>query len=270
MVSFLTARRAAFVLPLALTLVVLSTSCGGGGSTGPGHKSEDEVDLVVIAFSHAGRTDVYRNQPVTLTFNAPPKKSSVSERTVQVRTGPNLKTVAHGRFFVDGNMVTFDPRQDEEDIRNKIVINPNPFGYLPVATYQVLVVGPPIVKRVTNKVGDGTISEFFSTFRTVDAYMPELIQPNFIGDVEHGRDDKLAFIPEQDPDGEVRQDSRVTIIFDEPMDPATMDAGTTIIVRNETLTAQFGLEVLVPGTMSGDVSATKWTFESVRFRPGSL
>jgi len=128
MVSSHTARRAAFALPLALAIVLLASACGGGGSSGPGHKSEDEIDLVVVSFSHAGRTDVYRNQPVVLTFNVPVKRSSVTDRTIQVRTGPNLRTVAKGRYEIDGNEVTYNPTLDQELLRNREVINDNPFG----------------------------------------------------------------------------------------------------------------------------------------------
>ena len=371
MVRLLTARRAALVLPLLGALLLVATSCGGGGG-GDAGKDPDEDDLVAISFSHAERTDVYRNQPVTITFNVPVKKSTVSDRTIQVRTGPNLKTVAMGRFHVDGNQVVFDPRQVQQDLRTQTIIGPHPFGYNPLATYQVLVLGPPTpaVKMVKSKAGKKVVQEFFATFRTIDEYMPELTQPRYTGDIYEGDDasiltaygtgavditvegdaslwhetdlsqtgdgdhdvtgyvnnrttgelmrygsitvepdpsdssgesklstlhvpedgreisrgsdvsegpglpgsagqtleetaiSTLVFLPLQNPDRRVRQDSLLILVFDEPIDPASVDPGTTVIVRNETLTQQFGTEILVPGTASYDASATRWTFES--------
>ena len=80
MVRTLTARRAALVFPLLGALLLVVASCGGGGG-GDAGKDDDENDIVVISFSHDGRTDVYRNQPVTVTFNVPVAGGSVSDRT---------------------------------------------------------------------------------------------------------------------------------------------------------------------------------------------
>ena len=221
------ARRAGIVVPLLAVLIFAATSCGGGGA-GPGDKTEDQIDLICVSFSHAGRTDVYRNQPLTFTFNTLVKKSTVSDRTIQVRTGPALQTEAHGRYHVDGNIVTFDPAESEQQLRKRTIVNPHPFGFDPLATHQVLVVGPPTVKRLTNLSDKGVIAEYFSTFRTIDEYMPEMVQPRFIGDVDNQRPDKLAFSPAQDPDGEILQDSLIVLIFDEAIDPATVDPEETV------------------------------------------
>jgi hypothetical protein len=268
------ARRGVLVLILAACLVTAIGACGGGGGSSGQKTTDATTPLVVVGFSHANRTDVYRDQSITLVFNATVDPDTVSNRTIQVRTGPNQSTEAPGSYEIDGNRVTFDPQWAEVDLRGTKLVNPNPYGWEPVASYQVLVVGPPLAKRVTNLSGRGVMDEFFTSFRTTEQYTPRFERPRF---------SNLSFLPVQDPTQPVEQDSQIVFEFEGPksadeslsvtaIDPATMDPGITVVIE-KTLVDDDGNYIdlngqgnpiwsPVTGTFRGSTDGLRWAFES--------
>ncbi len=259
MLRALSSRRRWASMASLLALALVGSACGGGGSKA----SDDGKDLVVMYFSHAGRTDVFRNQMVDIVFNVAVKTSSVSERSIRISGGPNGQTPARGRLLVNGNVVTFDPTLARVDLTNRTVFEPNPFGFEALSSFQLTVSADPNEPRVQNSLGEPINTEFFTSFQTNDEFVPELRQPLYVGNVSNGMPGELDFSPKPDPTtGLVDQAALIIIEFDEPIDPATMDAGVTVIVRNEDLSAQFGRDELIPGTFKSDLTATRWTFES--------
>lgn len=232
---------AAGALPLA--------GCGGGsGAPGGRPGSPNDDDLAVAFFSHGSRTNVYRDQRLEIRFTAPVKKSTVSDRTIQIRTGPSLQTAVEGALIVDGNRVIFDPTlsQHRYEQLGEGASPDRPYGFEPLAQHQVFIPAPPVAKTLTNRAGSPIVSQFVATFTTGEGYNPELISPEFIGINGSGA---LGFVPDRNDDGSVPFDAQIAIEFSEPMDPGSLIPASTVIVSNEDVLDFTGKPIPIPGTI---------------------
>jgi len=252
-----TARILRDVPLLALAaLVVLAAGCGGGSSGGGG---KADRDLRVIEFNVDGRTDVYRNEPIEVRFSAAVKRRSVDGRTIRVLTGPNLLTLVEGAYLVDGNRVVFDPTrtQTRVDLDGHTAEADRPFGFDASADHRVYVPGPPRPETVENRAGRGILGEYVGTFRTSDLYLPEQEPPEFTG---VGGAGGLGFRPEPAAGDPVAYDAEIVLEFSEPILPASMDAGSTVLVRNLDVLDFLGRPIEVPGTLAPEADGRTWVF----------
>ncbi|MHC4860386.1 MAG: Ig-like domain-containing domain, partial [Planctomycetota bacterium] len=252
---------------LAIVFAALLVSCGGhsGGSKG---KPNNE-DLAVTYFSHGGRTDVYRNDVLEVRFTAPIKWKSISDRTFRVLTGPNLLTPEAGALELDGNRILFHANRTNEgyhrdgrDDPGQSIPPDKPFGLESLSNYQIFIPGPPDLKTLQNKAGRPIVKSFFSSFQTSDLYIPELEPPEFIGIDGTGQ---LGFIPDLIFDDVIQEwvvafDAQVVLQFSEVIDPATMDPGSTLLVRNEDVLDGLGRPIEVPGTLKPSRDGTRYFF----------
>jgi hypothetical protein len=269
--------RLLFTLALAGLVAAPLLGCGGGASGTPAN-----ADLIVTYFNVPNRTDVYRNQPLELRFSAPLDPASVNDRTIRVRTGADLATPVSGALIVDGNKVIFDPTRSQVQVDRLGPDAPEdqPFGYDALADYQVIVPGPPDLKTLKNLAGRPILSSWFATFSTSDSYLPELVQPKFVGVNDSGN---LGYDPEPpagagiDPvDGqtEVPYDSQIIMVFSEPIAPESMDPTKSVLVENldvrepNTPPTPF-VPARVPGTLRSSSDGRTWTFvPSFSYGPG--
>jgi hypothetical protein len=253
-------------------MIIPLAACGGGGGTGGQAGKKNNDDLVVTFFNLASRTDVYRNGILKVSFSAPVKKKSLSDRTFRVLTGPALKTPVSGALMLGGTYglpgndktVYFDPTRSQIQVDRHsektpldLIKRDQPFGFEALANHQIWIPAPPITKTLTNQVGAPIIDEFLSNFTTSEEYAPELVQPNFIGLNGSG---KLGFIPDQNDDGSVAFDATVIIEFDEPIAQASMNPGVTVKVKNEDVLDFLGRPIDVPGTLQPSNDGLRYHF----------
>jgi hypothetical protein len=269
-----TPARLLALLALALAAGLPLAGCGGGAAGTPA-----DDDLIVVYFNVGGRTDVYRNQKLELTFSAPVDPATIGDRTIRVLTGPNLATPAEGALVqVDGNKVIFDPThsQAEVDRAGPDAPKDRPFGFSALTNHQLYIPGPPVLKTLTNLAGDPIRETFVSSFTTGEEYIPELVQPRFIGTDGKGA---LGFDPPVRPgsiidptDGptEVPFDASILLVFSEPIAPESMDPGVSVIVHNMDETEPVvGGPLRVPGTLKPSVDGRTYAFvPSFSYGPG--
>jgi hypothetical protein len=224
------------LLPAAVILAVLPlvTSCsGGGGGSGSGTLFIESVDV-------AGRTDVERNRPITVTFNSPIDPETLSVAGFQIRAGT---AIYQGRVVVDGNIVRFYPTILAGDPNDYTPDNNPPINGIgfPAATkFQLVILGnSPLSTR--NKRGRSLTQSFSSTFSTGSGFLPEsppvapriAALPTFnqvprnIASSPDTRDPNRA--PEFDP-----SNVRVTLQFTEVMDPGLFNPFLTFSIANVT------------------------------------
>jgi hypothetical protein len=261
------------ILAIAATVALPVLGCGGGAAGTPAND-----DLIVTYFNMNGRTDVYRNQPLELRFSAPVKASSVSDRTIRLLTGTSLQTPVTAALIVDGNKVTIDPTRTQAQVDRSGPDAPmdHPFGYDALANFQLYIPGPPNLKTLTNLAGDSIRAEYVATFSTGENYLPELIQPKFVGVDGKG---SLGFDPSPaagspiDPtDGqtEVPYDAHILLAFSEPMAIESMQVNKSVQVedldRQQPVT---GGPLKVPGTLRPSVDGRTFSFvPSFSYGPG--
>lgn len=260
-------RWSLFTFALLAAVAPLVIGCGGS-STGQKGTPNNE-DLAVTYFSHTARTDVYRNSVLELRFTAPVKWKSATNRTIRVLTGPNLLTPEAGALQVDGNIVYFYPTRTHEafhrDGRNlpgKSILPDKPFGFESLANYQLFIPGPPTLKTLQNKAGRSIVKGYFSSFQTSELYEPELEPPWYIGIDGTGQ---LGFSPPMKFDETLQEwvvpyDAQILIQFNEVIDPASMDPGTSVLVQNQDVLDSFGRPIDVPGTLKPSRDATMYSF----------
>ena len=262
------------LLAVVLTVGLPLAGCGGGAA---GTSADD--DLIVVYFNVGGRTDVYRNQKLELTFSAPLNPATLDERTIRVLTGPNLATPVEGALVrVDGNKVTFDPTrsQAEVDRAGPTVAADRPFGFLALTNHQLYVPGPPILKTLTNLAGDPIRESFVSSFTTGEDYIPELVQPRFLGTDGKGA---LGFDPPVRPGSIIDPsegpnlvpfDASILLVFSEPIAPESMDPGVSVIVHNlDEIEPVVGGPLRVTGTLKPSVDGRTYSFvPSFSYGPG--
>lgn len=262
--------RTAELSAAGLAAVLLLAACGGGGGGGTGDPSfrGNPPPLKVVAVN-ADRKDAWeRNAPIEFRFSAPLSKASLKPGVIDKAIQISIVT-ASGKIAAKGSF-SF-PIEKGKEVRTKLVFDPtrtkasddlscadNPFGFQPLTTYDISVPAPPrSTKFLTATNGKPIIEAFDSFFTTGEKYAREITQPRYVGSDGQG---SLSFDPPRFLNGEVPYNSRIQIIFDEPMDPNSFENGNSIIIRNETLSTLQGQTVLVPGTFSTDVCGRTWKF----------
>ena len=244
------AISAAFLLGLS-TLV----ACGAGNNETKA--SNDPVEIVLVRMEPAdGESSVPRNRVVRLYFNTLVLPNSVTDQSIQLRTGGTFQTRPEGSFLVNGEIVEFDPTVTRAG-------GPNAAGFPAGGQIQVIV---PILtpgstepannfvqnvegNPVTTSAGDNTI-----VFTTGSGWIdPVSGPPGVLG---------LEFTPAPNTANQVSPYAAVTVIFDEPMNPSSILLGNNIFLTNNTDTSnlyQFG----VPSITFADGSLTRFTFDPV-------
>jgi hypothetical protein len=255
-----------------LLVTLLAAACGnagGGGTSNP----ENPADLKVIYCSANRRDEWKRNEPVELWFSAPLSKSALSEGTIERAIQISIVT-SNGRIAARGSfgfVIENEGTPNQKTRLDRVRFNPtatsaaaglgcadNPNGFLPLQTYDIHIPTPSTSKKYLKAVDGSAIIEGYDTFFTTGTgYVREIAQPRFIGTDGQGT---LGFDPVRKLNGEVVYNARILMVFDEAMDPLSFEQGNTIKVRNDTLSALQGSEVLVPGTFESDLCGRTWRF----------
>jgi len=251
-------------------LGLLLVSCGGGGSGG-GESGSGER-LAVLSFSHAGRSDTYRDAPLRIDLTAAVRRSSVTVSAVQLLSGDNLRTPVPGAFIRGGDhglpggrdVLWFDPTRRQATVdrfpRKKALDSipmDLPFGMAEQAQHRLEVSGPMTGDSLEDRAGRPIVKRYAAEFTTGGQYTPEDVPPEFIG--FDGSAD-LAFVPPRAADGLVEYDAKIVLEFDEPIHPAAMEPGSTVHVRNLDVLDYLGGPIPIPGTFTPSTDGRTWTF----------
>ncbi len=208
--------------------------------------------LFMTSFVQHGRIDVRRNEGLVFKFSAYPKKNSVDDRSIRIgAVTPSGVRPAIGALRVKGRKVIFDPTQtqrsfDESKKKNSTVTCKDNFlGFDAFQDYSVEIPGPPELAVLKNLRRERIKQGFTGSFRSNGTYNdPVPGQPRFVGDFGTG---KLGFSPPRSGStGLVDEDALVIIEFSEPMDPATLDPSSSVIVTRTAIGEQ------VPGFIRVD------------------
>lgn len=194
--------------------------------------------FVLTSFVQRGRTDIHRNGVLEFRFSAPLRRKTVDERTLQVNELiPAGRRPAVGARIVTGNVVRFDPTRTQPNY--DAVLLPNStvterdhiLGFSGGAAFEIRL--PAGADRSTLRAKDGRrlARPYGSSFRTNLLYDDPIPgQPSFVGD--HGTG-LLAFDPPREAaSGGVDPGSSIVLEFSEPIDPASMRLGDTVIVQH--------------------------------------
>ncbi len=236
----------------------LTTSCSGGGVAAREMVLVEFllVDRSLRPVSPTGTEDLARNAQILFVFSEIVNANTVTQQTIQIRYGPTFQSVPEGSFSVNGNQVRFDPTVTAQG-------QPNPYGFRPVERYSVDI--PNFEEQdqvVENADFDPNLTTFFTSYRTSDGFLRELIPPEILD---------VFFIPDPDPlTKNIPGNGILAFLFTEPMqigsfiqgpsDDSGPDVNTTIDVRYtpgdqiniDNLVANFA----VPGTFSQNAAAT--------------
>jgi hypothetical protein len=203
--------RAARTLGVAAAALVAlaATSCGGGDSVPARQMALIEflfVDRALNPTQPTGTQNLPRNAQILMIFSEEVNPATVDTQTIQIRFGPQFQSVPVGSFSVDGNSVRFDPTVTAQG-------EPNPFGLQAETQYSVGVPNFEEQPRVVeNRNHDPLLTTFFTSFKTSDDYLRELVPPEVL---------RVFFVP--DPDaltGQVPGNGSMAFEFSEPMDPS--------------------------------------------------
>jgi hypothetical protein len=264
-------RLAAAVL--ALGVAFGSAACGDAtnGAKSERAPGETPLPLKVLFCDVANRDDVARNQVLEIRFSAALSKVSMRPDIIARAVVVGIVTPS-GRIPAQGTLRhPLDKKGNE--MRDRLVFDPtitdagaallchdNPFGFDPLTTYTVEIPTPTTsTKFLTGTDGRPITEAYDAFFTTTDTYIRELPveQPRFTGTDGQGT---LGFTPVRKISGEVPYNARVEVVFNEAMDPASFEIGTTISIRNDTLSTLQGSTVLVPGTFGPDPCGKTWSF----------
>jgi len=238
----------------AFALMALSlASCGAGDNETPASNDPKEIALVRIEPAD-GESSVPRNRVVRLFFNTLVLPGSVTDQSLQVRTGGTFQTRPEGSFLVNGEIVEFDPRVT-------VAGGPNAAGFPAGAQIQIVVPlftegsNEPQINFIQNvegnairaASGDNTI--VFTTGAGWDDAVPG--PPGAL---------RLDFTPGPNTVGQVRPDAAVTLVMDEPLDPSSVLLGRNVFLTNNTDTSPFYKQG-VPSITFADGSLTRFTFQ---------
>jgi len=240
----------------AYALLGLSViSCGGGNNETPASNDPKEIALVRIEPAD-GESSVPRNRVVRLYFNVLVLPSSVTDQSLQVRTGGTFQTRPEGSFLVNGEIIEFDPRVTVSGGANAagfpagaqiqiVVPLDSPGSNEPDVNFLQNVEGNPI----TQASGDNTI-----VFTTGAGWIDTVPGPP--GAL------RLDFTPQKNTAGQVRPDAAVTLVMNEALDPSSVLLGRNVFLTNNTSTSPFYKQG-VPSITFADGSLTKFTFQPV-------
>ncbi len=225
---------------LALAFVLQSiTGCDGGGGGGGGG-SNDGGTLDLMAFDQQDRTDVARNQSLTLHFSANIDPDSVSIEGFQVRAGID---VVQGRVEVRGSTITFYPTVlpgDRNDYNPPNNPQMNGVGFRASARFQVVGLGGSPFS-IKTRSGRPLQASFDLNFMTDNHFLPET--PNVPPHLVEGP----TFFPEPvanpngDPSGPPNDPNLpvfdptnlgISFRFSEPMNPGPLNPFVTFTIVN--------------------------------------
>ena len=91
-------------MSLAALLALFAVSCGAGNNETPASADPKEIALVRMEPAD-GESSVPRNRVVRMFFNTTVLPESVTDQSIQVRTGGTFQTRPQGKFLVNGNIV---------------------------------------------------------------------------------------------------------------------------------------------------------------------
>ena len=254
---------------LGPTLLLAAGGGGGGSGTSTPPDYSNPPPLKVLSVSVNRKDDVVRNEPVEIRFSAPVPKKFVKDPTLIAKAVRIDIVTSAGRIPAKGSFAFAQVRG--EDDQTRLIFDPtrtvatdsstcadNPFGFLPLTTYDISIPAPPSSTKFLTGVDGKPIIESYDTFFTTgEGYIREYVQPRYVGVDGQG---SLSFDPPRFINGEVPYNARVNIVFSEALDPNSFELGNTISVVNETLTAIQGTTVLVPGTFTTDICGQTWRF----------
>ena len=207
--------RFALVL-FACAVALPATSCAGDNNGAANPMSLVEfllVDEALQPTAPTGALSLPRNARLLMVFSELVNPATTTTQTIQVRHGPSLSTIPTGSYRVQGNSVVFDPTISAAG-------QPNPFGFLPVTQYQVVIPGFDEFDGdavVENLDFDPNVTTFKTSFTTGDGFLRELVPPEVV---------RVYFIPARDElTRNVPGDGIMAIEFNEAIDPASLFLG---------------------------------------------
>lgn len=230
------------------------SGCSGDSQTPAEY---DPIELALVRVVPAdGESSVPRNRLVRMEFNTTVLPSSVHDQSIKIRTGGTFQIRPDGAFLVSANIIEFDPRVTTAGGANAIGFPAGaqvlveiplfvPGSFEPMINYLQNIEGNPIVYAS----GDNKVT--FATGSTWEDPVPG--PPGVLG---------LDFVPSPNDLGQVPSDAAVTVIFDEPIDPATVILGKNIFLTNNTETSPI-FQQGVPSVTFFDGSLTRFTFMPV-------
>jgi hypothetical protein len=243
-------------MPVVLGLAALLLSgCSAGNNETPASNDPKEIALVRIEPAD-GESAVPRNRVVRLHFNGLVLPSSVTDQSLQVRTGGTFQTRPEGSFLVNADIVEFDPRVTTAGGANAAgfpagsqiqVTLPlfTPGSNEPAINFMQNVEGNPI----TVAAGDNTI-----VFTTGSGWIDPVSGPP--GAL------RLEFTPGLNAQGQAHPRAAVTVVANEPLDPSSVLLGTNIFLTNNTDTSPL-FQRDIPSITFADGSLTRFTFQPV-------
>jgi hypothetical protein len=239
-----------------LGLVQLS-SCNANAGGAPA--DFDPAELALVRLEPAdGESSVPRNRVVRMFFNTQVLPESVDDQSILVRVGGTFQTRPEGAFLVTGSTVEFDPTVAANGGRNALGF---PAGEQVLVEIQLKEPndGVPAEQFLQNIEGNpiGIASgDNIITFVTGAGWIdPVPGPPGVLG---------LDFIPGPNNIGQVPPQAAVTVIFSEPIDPASFTLGKNIFLTNNTPTAPPSIyQQDIPSLVFYDGSLTRFTMQPV-------
>ncbi|MCG3136173.1 MAG: hypothetical protein HMLKMBBP_04013 [Planctomycetes bacterium] len=246
-----------------IALAVGAASIAGFAGSAEARRADPRLanaPLVLTSFVQNGRTDVRRNEVLTFKFSALVKAASVDNRSLSVLESTGTGTrAATGALIAKNNIVRFDPTRSQRNYDDSRRPNApeiekdNPTGFTSFGVFQVDIVGPPSddLHTLKNVRGARILQGFHGDFRTSDLYFDPVVgQPLFVGVSYTGQ---LGFDPPKSGStGLVDEDAIIILEFSEPVDIATLDPSSTVIVKRVSVNEQVpGFIRLDPADRSG-------------------
>jgi len=192
--------------------------------------------FVLTSFVQRGRSDIRRNGVLEFRFSAPLRRRTVDDRTLQVNELiPAGRRPAVGARIVTGNVVRFDPSRTQRNYDAALLPNSTVterdrmLGLTGGAAFEVRLPAGPDRWTLRAKDGRRLARPYGSSFRTNSLYDdPVPGQPSFTGVAGTGL---LDFDPpRQSPSGRIPADASIIVGFSEPIDPASMRVGETVLL----------------------------------------
>lgn len=247
-------RRHLFGLCLGVVSLAGCSSNDGGNETSA---SADPKELVLVRIEPGdGESSVPRNRIVRLFFNTTVRPESITDQSLQVRTGGTFQTRPEGSFLVNGDVVEFDPTVTRAGGQNSAGFGAGSQIQLVVPLFVPGTPEPEINfvqniegNPITSTAGDNTV--VFTTGSIWDD--PVSGPPSAL---------RLEFTPAADASGFVAPNAAVTVLFNEPMDPSSVLLGTNIFMTNNESNSPL-FQLGIPSITFADGSLTRYTFDPV-------
>jgi hypothetical protein len=240
--------RTRLVLAAAIASSALFATASRDGVAAPGSPGGR---FVLTSFVQRGRTDVRRNEMLEFRFSAPLRRGSVDLRTLQVNELiPEGRRPVTGARIVQGNVVRLDPRRtqrnyDEAQLPNSIVTErDHEVGFPASAQFEVQIRNGKDKLVLRARDGRRIARRYFATFGTNTLYDDPVPGQPSCGNA-YG---SLRLV---DPD------STIELTFSEPILPASMRLGDTVIVERTDGTDVAG--TLLPDPANDNLNVWRFT-----------